>query len=410
MRNTEVAIVGAGPYGLSVAAHLKAAGVPFRIVGRPMESWQKHMPQGMLLKSDGFASNLSEPAGAFELHHFCAERGIAYDATRIPVALDTFCAYGLEFQRRLLPELENKQVAALEHLGDGYRLRLDDGEVFTARKVVLAVGISHFAYTPKVLAGLPSTVFSHSSTLRDLSRFAGKSVAIVGGGASALDLAALLHEAGAKVQVLARRRSVKFHEPPAEGKRSLLARLRSPGSGVGPGWKSRLCTDLPQLFRLLPLGMRLEIVRRHLGPSAGWSVKARVVGKVSIMTGVTTERAEVSEGGVRLHMRKADGGTVEVEVDEVVAATGYRVNLERLKFMDDTLRAKIRSAGGAPLLSSHFEASVPGLYFTGISAATSFGPVMRFAFGATWTAKRMERHLARRTQRAGLVHAEPMPA
>ncbi|MGI8773062.1 MAG: NAD(P)-binding domain-containing protein [Acidobacteriaceae bacterium] len=410
MRNTEVAIVGAGPYGLSLAAHLKAAGVPFRIVGRPMETWQKQMPQGMLLKSDGFASNLSDPAGAFELHHFCAERGIAYDPTRVPVALDTFCAYGLEFQRRLLPELEERQVTALEHLGDSYRLRLDDGEVFTARKVVLAVGISHYAYTPEVFAGLPSTVFSHSSALRDLSRFAGKSVAIVGSGASALDLAALLHEVGAEVQVLARRKSVKFHDVPTAGRRPLLARLRSPGSGVGPGWKSRLCTDLPHLFRLLPLGLRLEIVRRHLGPSAGWPIKARVVGKVPIATGVTPERAELREGGVRLHLHQADGGSVEVDVDQVVAATGYRVDLRRLKFLDDTLREKIRSAEGAPLLSAHFEASVPGLYFTGISAATSFGPVMRFAFGAAWTAKRMERHLARRAQREGLVHAEPMPA
>lgn len=410
MRNTEVAIVGAGPYGLSLAAHLKKAGVPFRVFGRPMETWRNQMPQGMLLKSDGFASNLSDPEGAFELHHFCAERDIAYDATRIPVALETFCAYGLEFQRRLLPELEEKQLTALEHLGDSYRLRLDDGEVFTARKVVLAVGISHFAYTPEVFAGLPPTVCSHSSALRDLSGFAGKSVAIVGSGASALDLAALLHEAGAQVQVLARRPEVRFHDAPAERRRPLLARLRRPGSGVGPGWKSRLCTDLPHLFRLLPLSLRLEVVRRHLGPSAGWPIKARVLGKVPILTGVTPERAELHGAGLRLHLYKNDGAAVQVDVDHVVAATGYRVDLQRLKFLNDALRSKIRSAEGAPLLSAKFEASVPGLYFTGISAATSFGPVMRFAFGAAWTAKRLERHLARRAHRERLVHAEPMPA
>jgi thioredoxin reductase len=410
MRNTEVAIIGAGPYGLSLATHLKAAGVPFRIIGRPMETWRNQMPEGMLLKSDGFASNLSDSAGAFELHHFCAERDIAYHATCIPVALETFCAYGLEFQRRLLPELEDKQLSALEHLEDGYRLRLDDGEVFTARKVVLAVGISHYAYTPEVFASLPPTVLSHSSALRDPSRFAGKSVAIVGSGASALDLAALLHEAGAVVQVLARRKAVRFHDAPTEGRRPLLARLRRPGSGIGPGWKSRLCTEMPQLFRLLPLGLRLKIVRRHLGPSAGWPIKARVVGKLPIMTGATPERAELHNGGVRLHMQKTDGGSVEVHVDHVVAATGYRVDLDRLKFLDDTLRKKIRTGDGAPLLSAQFEASVPGLYFTGISAAASFGPMMRFAFGAAWTAKRMERHLTMRAHREELVISEPMPA
>ena len=50
--STEVAIIGAGPYGLSLAAHLQGAAIPFRIFGSPMDSWRKLMPKGMLPKSD----------------------------------------------------------------------------------------------------------------------------------------------------------------------------------------------------------------------------------------------------------------------------------------------------------------------------------------------------------------------
>src|SRR5216684_8632385 len=90
----DVAIIGAGPYGLSVAAHLRGLGVPFRIFGRPMDSWLAHMPKGMMLKSDGFASNIYDPGGGFTLEKFCAQRGIEYANMGIPVRLDTFTAYG----------------------------------------------------------------------------------------------------------------------------------------------------------------------------------------------------------------------------------------------------------------------------------------------------------------------------
>jgi hypothetical protein len=102
---TEIAIIGAGPYGLSVAAHLKRKGIPFRIFGRPMDSWLRHMPKGMLLKSDGFASTVSDPEESFTLKHFCAERGIEYADLGTPVKLETFAAFGLAFKDRFLPEL-----------------------------------------------------------------------------------------------------------------------------------------------------------------------------------------------------------------------------------------------------------------------------------------------------------------
>src|SRR5215472_5839663 len=217
-------IVGAGPYGLSIAAHLRHYGIPFRIFGRPMDSWLTHMPKGMMLKSDGFASNISDPAGKLTLQKFCDERRIQYGHTVIPVRLDTFTAYGLEFRDRMVPELEDKQVVGVDRTADGYAVCIDDGEVVKARRVVLAVGITHYEYIPDSLALLPAEVLSHSARYNDVDRFKGLDVVVIGGGASALDWAGLLHEAGARVTLVARQPTLKFHGKPTGKQRSLWER------------------------------------------------------------------------------------------------------------------------------------------------------------------------------------------
>src|SRR5580658_2632355 len=125
MLNT--AIIGAGPYGLSIAPHLRSRGIPFRIFGRPMDSWLQHMPKGMMLKSDGFASDIYDPERAFTLRQFCAERGLRYADTGLPVHLDTFGAYGLAFRDRMVPELEDKLVTSVDRLPNGFQLQLEDG-------------------------------------------------------------------------------------------------------------------------------------------------------------------------------------------------------------------------------------------------------------------------------------------
>src|SRR5215470_11412704 len=125
---TDTVIVGAGPYGLSIAAHLRHSGIPFRIFGRAMDSWISHMPNGMMLKSDGFASNISDPNGDYTLGQFCAEKGIPYRDKGIPVGLETFSAYGLAFRDRKVPELEDKTVVSLYPEAEGFIVTLNTGE------------------------------------------------------------------------------------------------------------------------------------------------------------------------------------------------------------------------------------------------------------------------------------------
>jgi thioredoxin reductase len=395
----EVVIVGSGPYGLSIAAHLQASGVPFRIFGPPMEVWREHMPKGMLLKSDGFASNLSDPASSFTLKHFCETRGIAYANTGLPVPVGTFVDYALAFQKKLVPQLDTRQVARIDRTADHYVVQLADGETVTARRVVLAVGISHFSYVPPSLAGLPTELLSHSSAHHDCSIFQGRKVTVIGGGASAVDLAALMHESGADVSIVARRSAIEFHDMPGPGPRTLWQRMRNPSSGLGPGWKSRFYTDAPWMFRYFPENLRLSIVQKHLGPAPGWPMKKRVQGKVPMLLGRNIAQAQRSNGGVRLSLSSEDGRMEEHETDHVVAATGYRPDVRRLTFLAETIQNQVHTIQNAPVLSPDFQSSVPGLYFVGIAAANNFGPMMRFAYGSNYTAHRLSSHLQKQIKK-----------
>ena len=393
----EIAIIGAGPYGLSLAAHLRHQGIAFRIFGRPMDSWVSHMPKGMALKSDGFASNIYDPTERYTLKHFCAERGIEYSDAGIPVRLETFAAYGLNFKERQVPELEDKLLVSLERLtGGGFLLKLDNGETAIAKRVILAVGITHFRHLPPSLALLPSEFVSHSFRHAEITPFRGRNVTVIGGGSSATDLAGLLHELGAQVQLVARQTSLKFHGKPEIGKpRPLWQRIRNPQSGLGPGWRSRFFANSPSWFHRLPQRLRLEIVKTHLGPSGGWFAKDKIIGRVPLCLGFTPEQAQIQDKHVRLRLRGRDGTERQIVTEHVIAATGYKVDLGRLPFLSADLCSKIKAVDRTPVLSSSFESSIPGLYFVGIAAANSFGPVMRFAFGAGFAARHLTRVLAK---------------
>jgi|SRR5579883_2201697 len=388
-----VVIIGAGPYGLSIAACLSALRVPFRIFGEPMQSWRESMPRGMLLKSEGFASSLHDLDRSFTLKKYCEGAGLPYQDVGDPVPLERFVDYGLEFQRRLVPELERHKIKRLGRRDGTFALTTSTGEKLTARSVVVASGISHFGYVPAELEHAPSDLVSHSSAHSELGGFRGRTVAVVGGGSSAVDIAALLHEAGADVHLIARRDAIDFHDPSVEP-RPLSQRILAPRSGLGIGWRSRLCTDAPLLFHAMPESFRLRIVKRHLGPAPGWFMKQRVVGRFPMHLGTTIGGVQVKDGGIHLTLDRKASGTMNLEVAHVIAATGYKPAIRKLPFLEDQLLGKIATADEAPVLNRKFECSVPNLYWVGLASANSFGPLTRFAYGAEFTARRLTRILA----------------
>ena len=396
---TEIAIIGAGPYGLSIAAHLSARGASFRIFGKPMTSWSEHMPRGMQLKSEGFASSLSHPRGEFTLGDYCAKAGIAYQDTGLPVKVETFVEYGLAFQKKFVPNLEEKQVISVESAEGGYRLVLDDHEEVLAQAVVVATGLTGYERVPAVLKGLPKEALSHSSEHGDLDQFRGRRVAVVGAGASALDLATLLHEGGADVELVARSSTIRFHDPPSGRRRSLKDRVMRPVTPIGAGLQLLFYVQAAGVFRLLPESVRLDRMRKTLGPAPGWFVRDRIAGKIPFHLGVEIAGATAQNGTVKLELRAKDGYVETIEVDHVIAATGYAAEVERLSFLSPALRKRVELTGRAPALSSNFESSVPGLYFVGLASANAFGPLLRFACGAEFTAGRLARHLAKQVLR-----------
>jgi thioredoxin reductase len=389
----DIAIIGAGPYGLSLAAHLQRSGRGFRIFGEPMQFWTHHMPRGMCLKSEGFASGLYDPNAEFPLKAYCGENTIPYEDIGLPVHIETFIDYGQEFQRRYVPQLEKIQINSLGPGTDGFELTTATGEVVRARQVVVATGIMNFAHLPPQLQGIPAAMVSHSSEHSDLTGFKGREVAVLGAGASALDMAMLLQRAGAAVQLIARRNAIQFHDPPVEP-RPLIDQLKAPRSGLGTGWRSRMCTDIPMVFHAMPEALRLRVVARHLGPAPCWFVRDEVVGRLPMHLGAALTSVRPQGDRVRVEFTQRGQESRQFDVDHVVAATGYQVAVSRLRFIHQSIQSRIRKVADTPILGRHFESSVPGLYFIGAAAANSFGPLLRFAFGANYTAKRLVRRLA----------------
>jgi len=405
MMRVENVIVGAGPYGLSIAAHFRHHAMETLVIGRPMESWRAHMPGGMVLKSEPFASNLSDPQGQYTVERFFKLRGMPYRKVGNPLSAAHFIQYADWFRQNAAPDVEDVRLVALRQAENGFTLDLDDGRTVAAKRVILATGHKDYKRVPPQLANLPAELVSHPVQHDDLTALADKDITIIGAGQSALETAALLGELGASVRVVVRAASVAWNEDP-NADRSTLGQLRNPDAGLGAGWYSLAISELPTLFHRLPLATRDRIYRTGWGPSGAWWLKARI-GDTPILTARSLRDATEKNGKVLLSV-ESGGRTETIETDHVIAATGYKVDLARHAFLDESLRARIAQFDGSPRLKPSFETSVPGLYVVGLPSAQSFGPVMRFVYGTRHAATILTRHLRPAPRRS--IAETPAPA
>ncbi|HKQ88378.1 MAG TPA: NAD(P)-binding domain-containing protein [Candidatus Acidoferrales bacterium] len=392
MADVETTIVGAGPYGLSIAAYLRAARVPFQMFGTPMESWQRYMPEGMMLKSERFASNLWDPNRRFTFERYCMAKGLSYQPVGHPLSLASFLKYAEWFRHYAAGESRDVRVVRIRRDANNFSLELADGTIFASRRVILATGHMPFRKVPPQLSQLHEPLLFHSANIGDVRAYRGRDVTIIGAGQSALETAALLHETGAQVRILARGSRIEWNSPAKQ--RPLFARILAPDAGIGAGWKSFAVSELPQVFRsYLPADKRHHFVARAYGPSGAWWLRDRVDRQIELQLNCVLETAAAHNGGVRLVVHGPQGQR-EYLTDRIIAGTGFIVDVDRLEYLDAGLRQSIaRESGGVPALSSHFETSVPGLFIVGVASSPVFGPIMRFMYGAKHVAPVLARLL-----------------
>jgi thioredoxin reductase len=326
---------------------------------------------------------------------------------QLPVPLDTFVSYGQWFADELVPGLEEILVTDIVRTRSGFELSLSDGTQARARNVVLAAGVEHFARVPQLLAGLGPQWCTHPSQHTDLSVFGGQRVVVVGAGQSALESAALLHESGADVHLVARAEQVVWNGQPLDPARPLPQRIAEPESGLGSGWSTWVYSRHPELFRLLPERTRIYRARTALGPAGGWWLRARVEDQFPVLTGHAVTSATDQGGSVALSLRTRDGISRELTADHVIAATGYRPDLTRLSFLGGGLRDQLSTVDGTIAVDRAYQSSVQGLYVIGPAVAPTMGPVMRFVYGSEHASTTVARQLAGSSR--GLVRA-PAPA
>jgi FAD-dependent urate hydroxylase len=382
---TDVAVIGAGPYGLSAAAHLQAGGLDTRVLGEPMSFWRRHMPDRMLLRSSPTASSIADPERRLTLARYSEATG---RPVKNPLPLDDFLAYADWFRAQAPIEVEPQRVTRLERLSGGFCLHLDDGETVDVPRVVVAAGIARFARRPRVFAELDEPQVVHSVDIRSTDPFRGRRVVVVGAGQSALETAALLHEAGAEVEVVARSHRVRWIPTPAPGGAARrLQRLGHAPTEVGPRGLSWVAA-LPDVFRRMPRPIQAQVGPVCIAPMGAYWLRPRMQ-DVPLTLGREVLEASRRNGRVVLSL----SGGESREVDHVVLGTGFHVDVRRYDFLAPELVRALRLVDGSPALGTGLESSVPGLHFVGAPAAQTFGPVMRFVVGTAYAAPALARHV-----------------
>jgi FAD-dependent urate hydroxylase len=380
----DVAVVGAGPFGLSVAAHA-APRRSVRVFGQPMRTWRTLMPQDMLLRSDWEHTNLSAPQEAGTLDAWTRATG---EPRVEPTPLQAFLRYGDWFRERFVPELDESDVTRIEPAGGRLRVHTAGGDQVEARAVVVAVGVTPFPNRPAAFEHVEDGRVSFAIAQQAFERLRGHKVVVVGAGQNGLESALLARRSGADVEIVVRSQVRWYtpHEPyrPRGRLQQRLYRLAYPVVGFGPPPLNRVVQH-PDAFARLPESLRERLNRRLLRAGGAPWIRSEIDGQVPVSEGVEVVRVDTGDDGVRLHL--SDGSARDA--DHVIVAVGYRFDLARLTILDEALRRSIELSGRWPRLDRHLRTSNPQVFMAGYPAEGQYGPLSRFVEGTRFAAPRI---------------------
>jgi len=391
----EVVIIGAGPYGLSAAAYLRSVGIEPHVIGRPMSFWKDNMPSKMLLRSKCEASNIDAPQKHLSIKGF--ER-VAQRKFADPLPIEDFIKYGNWFQKEVAPNIESRLVRKVLRNNGTFEATLEDGEKLHAHSVILALGIGFFLTKPPEFAGISSELAPHSSEVGDLAKFKRLRVAVLGKGQSALEYAAILHENGADVIIVTRAPQLAYR--PFAWRKNLFRTLTSgpllpfshmvfPPTDLGTIKTARVMAN-PEKFRRQTPEVQAQLLKDCARPVGAYWLEPRLQG-VQVKTSVTVSSVEANGG--RLNLFLSDGS--KEQVDRIVLATGYKIDISRFGILDSVLKQEIKqTSDGYPVLQTSLETSVPGLFMTGVVGERTLGPTLRFVTGTNNAGPRLAAALA----------------
>ena len=384
MIHTQLLVVGAGPYGLSIAARAKDAGIDALVMGEPMEFWRMNMPERMLLRS-GLDWHL-DASGVLSLRAYLAERGLdPAHVTPLPVGL--FIEYAAWFRTAAGLSIWCEFVQDITPAGERFDVRLKDGERIIADAVVATTGVARFGSLPDwVDRSLPRDRYSHTCELVRFDWLRGARCLIVGGRQSAFEWAALLNEAGvAAVHITYR------HDTPAfvESDWAFVDEYIDRTINVA-GW-----------YRHLPAAER-EAVSQRFWAEGRLKLEPWLTPRLSAPTIQRWPQTEVTaccvlpSGEIQVNLSNGE----RIIVDHVLLGTGYAADASKVSYLRGVFE-NVEIADGSPVLDEYFQSSVPGLFFAGFLAIRDFGPFFGFVRGCPAAATLIVRALTRRAS----VHA-----
>ncbi|MHA6258430.1 NAD(P)-binding domain-containing protein [Sporosarcina sp. CAU 1771] len=372
----DVAIIGAGPYGLSLAAHAKEAGLNYRVFGYPMDFWKTKMPPEMFIRTLLAYTGLSDSKNEFTLHRYQTEMNITLS---YPLPRSIFVDYGLWFTEKMNLLIETVYIEKLENTNGLFRLETEGGKKYIAKKVIVAVGLTNAQYIPKNLSSFPETLVSHTSNYTDYLGFKDKSVAVIGGGQSAWETAALLYQSQARVELIYRR----------------AGRLSPPEKNMNEEQR-----ELADKFYFLSQEEKNRAQNQFSIPTVSDFLVPLVEGKVKQRPNTSISHLSKLEND---KLRLIFNDQSSIVVDHVIAATGYRFSLKKLPFLHPILNNIQTNEIGEPIVNQYFESTLSDLFFAGPATASQHGPTFRFISGVWHTSDVLINYIQEKSKTTNLL-------